>query len=286
MKPDIKHALEVGSLMLYESVDSDHSCPIRLSNAGACVRSVQLRTTPGRERALDGQTSRIFKNGHDRGAALAEALKLGLGPDIEIECEAEHWLNVGEWPLVRFDEFKTKGLDCLPTVRLATAPAGINAFVRGHSDVFFRMAPGGRSMIGDFKTTNEWALKRINPDDPTTLNESYVTQVSCYTLAEIDAGRAMDEPFLMFENSNTKELVGPCWIPMSMVEKYGELGRANLRTAVQHMLDHNLADRFTPDEKRMLPWQCNYCSVWQHCWGDSVENTKPGERMPKLRLRS
>lgn len=295
---DLIGLLELGSVLVYEEENTHGTCPISLSQAGACERGVAIKAKTAQKRRVDGTGARIFQNGTDRGKRNARALELAVkarGQDLEVSIvgvEMEHWMHVhtclateAEEIVLRLAQIHGPKL----SIRMrATAGPLASIEVLGHSDVVLRV--GNTLHVVDFKTMNQWALKKINAEDYRTAQEASLIQIACYTECLKDVRNwplgdsrnpLVGDACLIFEDSNDKDYVGPVWLPVDAMGEYVEKGRRNLTAALNSVLSGKLPDRpFGPDEKGKLSWRCNYCDVASECWGDLIYNAEPSKRIP------
>lgn len=291
---DLIALLELGSTLVYEEANDHGTCPISLSQAGACARALSIKAKSAQRKRIDGTGARIFRAGSDRGKRLARAMELACKERDDVTIvgvEMDHWLTVGQWSVADADRIidTLKGIHGESiSVRGLFTSEGPSLQVLGHSDVVLRI--GNTLHVVDFKTANEWALKKVNVNDHTSCNTSYLQQIACYSAAlndvAIKMGCVVGAPTLIFENKNSNELVGPVWLPAACIDQYADMGRANLAEALNAVLRGTPPVRpFAPDSKGKLPWNCDYCDVAADCWGDEIYNSKPGERIPKWVVR-
>lgn len=299
---NLEALLDAASLAYYnEDIDNKGAIPLRVSSAGSCPRATLIKMLgEAQERDLDPLGSRIFSLGSQRGEAHARGLALhaaSLDHDerFMVLPEKQVWITVpapagrGPWTKHELDTLTNylneKGD---PDAPLRIGPNG-EVLVRGHADCVLVDRNGDATLI-EFKTARSYALKGIDPDRIETVNESYLVQVALYAHGLTSnerlltgAGMRLKSAAIVFEEKDSQELTIVRFNDVSVLQPWAELGLRNLSDIVSAFVDgRELPRPYQPNEKGFLPWQCNYCTVAQHCWKDrSWRDAQPTGRIPK-----
>lgn len=159
-----------------------------------------------------------------------------------------------------------------------------------------------KATVIELKTKGGWGYKQLDAEG---IDDSYRAQLSIQVMACQIAGYDVQAAAVLYENKDTSDVVA-LELPRSEWDRAHDVLVQWRRTIVQWLStpEANFADAPLSESPavhavaalskqvkggaRMLPWQCNYCSVGPvagKCLpGLQVENAKPGAEIPAWRV--
>lgn len=289
---DIPSLLEEGTLSDYERKNRRFKArnqKMRVSNAGGCARATLLELRNAERRPLDPTGARIFMLGTQRGEALEQALReAAINSEGRFVAMAQRptFVSLGrDW---NDDEIaKIEALIKEQGQGEDHSPLGVDedneVYITGSPDM--TLIGDEEVVVLDFKTMKEWPFKKVNAEDFESIGEPYLVQLALYahSVAETHT-RGKVRAALVFECKNTSELK-VVEFTLAQLLPYCEIGVENLRKILRaYCNDTDIERPHQPNEKGMLPWQCNYCAVCQTCWKDRGWTDTSNDRIPKGRV--
>lgn len=125
--------------------------------------------------------------------------------------------------------------------------------IKGHTDGL--LIEPGEIFLAEFKSMSSYAFERFQEG---YIDESYIAQYNTY----LDAAGINRCVFVGLNKDSgvLHEMV--IQKDPAIVTK----ARENLLTVIKSTVEALPERRFSPDEKKYLPWNCLYCQFWGHCW--------------------
>lgn len=182
--------------------ETDPHFPIRLSALGHCPRQLRMLLAGVEKRDYTPRSLRVFEQGHQRGAALAEAFRRGFWPfqaeafqnakagRFEMELEHTSWLSTRihgklaedvlegckAWLGMAYTEEQGDVDDRWLPLRIVDGYLQI----RGRSDLLILDHEHKVFWAIDFKTKNSWGFKKLEEEG---VGVDYEVQVQAYVKA-------------------------------------------------------------------------------------------------------
>lgn len=275
--------------------ETDPHFPIRLSALGHCPRQLRMLLEGVEKREYTPRSLRVFEQGHQRGAALAESFRRGFreayprmvveGPALtrfEIQREHTSWLStrlhgkLAEDVLAGCKVWLGQGYSEDPSdiddkwLPLRIVDGYLQ--IRGRSDLLILDHEHKVFWVVDFKTKNSWGFKALEEEG---VGVDYEVQVEAYvhSLFEEYEGWTCGGAYVFYEDHDMRR---------HKVLEVDHMDGGAFDDALEHVehLLRNWAKGGPPTEAPAvhadrsnwkkakhkgalgcLPWECNYCSI-------------------------